>query len=108
MSVPELMEEIRTQLWSVRAILDEGPYSYDKAQGDYDEHRDRIVYIKKPLDYAAVGHPFWGISDSDDRALVHYGSRYLEKRQLKELQDENRRLRSKCYYLEQMLSSVHK
>lgn len=92
----QLVQEIKQELWSIKNVLDAGPIR-NHGEGEYDEEKDRIVFVKEAVDYKGVGKPFWTVSDSQDRTYIHYGSRYLEQRRLKELETENRKLRR--YYL---------
>lgn len=94
----QLVQQIKQELWSIKNVLDAGPFR-NHGEGEYDEEKDRIVFIRDAGDYSSVGKPFWTLSDSQDRSFVHYGSRYLEQRRLKELEAENRKLR-RYYYLQ--------
>lgn len=100
-----VLNELKRKCKWLRKMLNKGPYDAKKNKGLYDERRDRIVWICSRPDTSGVGRPFWSITDSDDRALVCYGSSFILKRKVKQQHTEMQRLQQQLYWQRTVLAT---
>ncbi len=102
-----VVTQLHNDLWSIRKILNKGPYRHRKLEGGYDAQRDRIVFIRAPTDYSGHGKPFWSVSDSDDCGLLCYGSAYLQRRAYREALQRQKKLTQRVFAQAKLIECIY-
>ena len=99
----ELLKQLTEETWSIREMLNDGPFNKSKNKGSFDEHFDKIIFITEKSDFFGHGKPFWSISDSDDRGLEHFGPEFLLHQRLINLEKDLQRMKKRCFTQENMI-----